>query len=108
MQSNNVKKLMNILGFDPNYSYSSMRKGGLDQRVMYNGVEFIWGLNEKGLPPTLIYPRPNIVIKSREGDITRTYYETRDFVMHRCIENEKPEDIVAACLDKTIVFKYGK
>lgn len=40
----------------------------LDHRYLKDGKEIIFGLNEAGKPPTLIYPRPNIEL-TRNGKI---------------------------------------
>ena len=37
--------------------YSSIIPGGVWSRYVKDGIEVIVGLNEKGYPPTLIYPR---------------------------------------------------
>tara|TARA_R100001086_G_scaffold67510_1_gene31652 strand:- start:2391 stop:2741 length:351 start_codon:yes stop_codon:yes gene_type:complete len=107
------------LGFNTNYSYSTMRNNGLDQRVMFNDVECIWGLRTKGYAPTLIYPRPRIILQAKNGTSgvwianeklsEFVYYnESFDFVMHRCIEKESAEDIIEAMFDKNKIFIYNE
>ena len=113
-----MKSLKELLGFKSDYSYSSMRRNGLNQRVFFNGIKCIWGLREKGKPSILIHPRPVIRLKAingedgkhiinfKENDVV-LYDEDFDFVMQRCIEREKPEDIIKAMFDNTIVFEYN-
>jgi len=43
---------------DNNFDFSSMREGGLDVRLVKDDSQFVYGLNEKNKPPTLIHPRP--------------------------------------------------
>jgi hypothetical protein len=38
--------------------FSSVTVGGVDVRLIKGNSVFIYGLHEKGKPPTLIYPRP--------------------------------------------------
>lgn len=47
-------------GEQSNTDFSSMVKGGLDVRYVKGSSEIIWGHHERGKPPTLIYPRPQI------------------------------------------------
>lgn len=103
-----MSSLLEILGFSPNQSYSTMIKGGLEQRVIYNGIECIWGLREKGYAPSLIHPRPNIRLYTIENGEEVIYNQHKDFVMHRCIQKEKPEDIIKAMFDKNISFIYDE
>ena len=46
-----------------NFNFSTMTEGGLDVRLVKGKSEFIFGLNEVGKPPTLIYPRTKELIK---------------------------------------------
>lgn len=40
------------------YSFSTMSSGDLDYRYILNDVEIIWGLDEHGKPPSLVWPNP--------------------------------------------------
>lgn len=108
-----TESLKELLGFKLDFNYSSM--GQLRQRVEYKGNEVHWGLNELGNSPILCYPRPKIEFKAKngyggkylanvpEGQIT-VFNEQFDFVMHRCIEQHKPEDIIEAMFDRSITL----
>lgn len=100
--------LKEMLGFLPNFKYSSL--GYSRQKVIYNGVECVWGLSEKGRPPTLIYPRPRIYVKRREViggvECNVIYDNNRDDSMSICIEKEEPEVIAKAMFDDNLYFEY--
>ena len=59
--------------------YSTMVSGGLFFVFIKDGHHVYYGLNEKGLPPTLISPRPEI---------------SSDHVMNRILEKFSPEEII--------------
>lgn len=108
-----TKSLKELLGFKLDFNYSSM--GELRQRVEYKGNEVHWGLNEVGKPPTLCYPRPKIKLVAKHGEDNKWYVDAEDdaiveyneqfdFVMNRCIEQHKPEDIIEAMFDRSITL----
>ena len=74
----------------------------LDHRYFLNGHEIVFGLHEANKPPTLIYPRPKINIKTNSGFIT----EESDDAMNIVLNKETPEDILMAIFDDNIVFEY--
>ena len=54
---------------DDNSVYSTMVSGWLDYRYILDGdekTEITFGLNEKGKPPTLCYPRPKGIYEDDE------------------------------------------
>lgn len=61
-----------------------------------------YGLNEVGKPPTIIYPRPKILV-TRDG---MTYDEHYDDSMNLALIKESFEDILNGILDKSILFQY--
>lgn len=63
-----------------NNVYSTLENGGLDFRFMKDGKEIIWGLNEKGNPPSLVYPRPDGM--------------NEDHKVHRFINDHTNEEIL--------------
>jgi len=78
--------------------FSTSLKGAVDVRYIKDNIEIVIGLNEKGKPPTLIYPRPKIMINGDE--------KNNDDAMNICLSKETPEDIFKAMFDKSITFKY--
>lgn len=57
-----------------------------------DGIEFYFGLSEKGKPPTLIYPRPNLKCNS--------FVDDND--INRLLMKYDSETIFKACLDKNV------
>ena len=49
-----------------NFNFSTMSEGGLDVRLVKYNSEFVFGLNEIGKPPTLIYPRTSDLRKDND------------------------------------------
>lgn len=43
---------------ETNSFYSTMTPGGLDYRYLLNDHEIIYGLDERGKPPTIVWPNP--------------------------------------------------
>ena len=77
----------------------------LDYRYVHPSnpsVQIVYGLHEVGKPPTLIYPRPRILVK-REG---RTYNELYDDSMNLALQNESFDDILNAIFNRSILFEY--
>lgn len=83
--------------------YSTMQGGGIDIRYIKDNIEIIWGLHEFKKPPTLIYPRPRIILINKNGF---TLNEINDDAMNICLKKESNEDIYKAMFDNSIVFKY--
>lgn len=93
--------------------FSSMVVGGTDIRFIKDKDfenQIIWGLNEHGKPPTLIYPRPKIKIKKHIEvmGITHIVYEdeSRDDSMNLCLSKENHHEILENLFDKNKVFEY--
>ena len=74
----------------------------LDHRYLLNGVEIIFGLNEYKKPPTLISPRPKILVHIDGKVLT----ESCDDAMNMVLMNERPERIHEALFDRKITFEY--
>jgi len=91
--------ITNKKGFKKEYNpsikddtFSTMVDGGLDIRYEKDDDIWIFGLHEKGYPPTLIYPRPNIVFKIKSTEdllLLRNLgyhkwkkYKIKDFVLN--------------------------
>jgi len=62
----------------------------------------VWGLSEKGKPPTLICPRPQISYTKENTYLIGAF----DDSMNICLQKEDPEDIYKALYNKSIVFTY--
>lgn len=111
--------------------FSTMVVGGLDIRFVKDGDfenPIVWGLNEYNSPPTIVYPRPRIIVK-RVRKQSSTYRrvsmkgveiikridpknyisienELRDDSMNLVLEKEDSELIFEALYDSSIIFKY--
>lgn len=92
--------------------FSSMVVGGLSicfvkDNDFNNGI--VWGLREYGKPPTIIYPRPRILViknsKSNEGS-KAFRSESYDDSMNLCLSKENHNDILKAMFDDSILFEY--
>lgn len=66
-----------------------------------NKRKICWGLSEKGKPPTLIYPRPNIQIK-RNNSYTINH---SDDYMNIVLQTTPHEKILEAMFDNKIIIK---
>lgn len=88
--------------------FSTLQNGGLDVRYIKDDIEIIWGLHEKDKPPTLINPRPKILVETNTDGRINRMNELRDDAMNICLKEEFPEDIYKALFDKTLEFKYEK
>ena len=57
----NFQEFLKANGWKPNREnddfFSSLVIGGIDVRYMKDDKIIIWGLHDRGKPPTLIYPR---------------------------------------------------
>lgn len=73
-------------------SFSTMVHGGLDIRYVKDNITIIWGLNEVGKPPTLIYPRPKV----KNNNLFILY---NDDLMNRILKNYSNEDIFNAMFE---------
>lgn len=73
--------------------------------------EIIYGLNEYGHPPGLIYPRPNVVV-SRMVEIAHNMFCVREFcnahdsTMDILFQNKSVEDIYNAIINSNIKFEF--
>jgi len=92
------------------YDYSTMREGGLDVRLIKGDSIFVIGLHELKKPPTLISPRPRILIQktivvdSVEKDIVINEHD--DDAMNFVLKEVECEDIFNAIHDKSICFQF--
>lgn len=100
-------------GFHPNYS--TMVLGGTRSLLEDSkGNKVTWGLNEHKKPPTLLHPRPKIILKRKyegKNDIIfeneiEILSELYDDAMNFCLQKESHEEIFKAMFDKSIVFEY--
>lgn len=106
--------------------YSSMRENGIDSRYIKDNIIFIWGLHEKGKPPTLISPRPRItktitktvrewreqgfILNNKvklDENVTITLNETYDDLMNEVLNKFSHYDIIEACTNKNIIFNLN-
>ena len=81
---------------DNNYFFSSMIHGFLDIRYIKNNKEFIFGLNEMGKPPTLIYPLPFIL----KNDI----FINCDDYTNEMLRTKSASEIYNAILNNNIIY----
>lgn len=92
--------------------YSTMVEGGLAVHYMKNSDEtkqIIFGLHEKGKPPTLISPRPNIILRLTDSEgRTTSMNQWFDDAMNVCLREETANKIYEAMYDKNIQFNYNK
>lgn len=86
--------------------FSTMQNGGIDIRYIKGDREIIYGLNEAGRPPTLIYPRPKIILIKNIDGRKRVYTDVFDDTMNICLKKEDPQVIYEAMFDKTKKFRY--
>ena len=84
--------------------FSTLQEGGLHVVYIKDDLKIWWGLNEQSKPPTLCYPRPNIMLKIADCSFGNQF----DDAMNICLKEESNEDIFKALFDKTIFFKYDK
>jgi len=72
----------NDFNYEPtlfNNNYSSLESGNLDYRFIKDGKEIVWGLNERGKPPTLHWPTsfiPNNNLTLTDDTIIRYLKDT--------------------------------
>lgn len=86
--------------------FSTLQNGGIDVRYIKDNIEIIWGLHEANKPPTLISPRPNILVETKKDSKIIKINQLRDDAMNICLKEETAEDIYKALFDRTIKFKY--
>lgn len=86
--------------------FSSM--GAVRKGYEKDGLRFVFGLNEAGKPPTLIFPRPNMgEFKYIEVDGKRKLVLTSrwdDDIMNIVLMTETPEKIYKSIVEKKGVF----
>ncbi|QNS40196.1 hypothetical protein H0S70_07220 [Chryseobacterium manosquense] len=83
--------------------YSTTRSNGIDSRYENEkGDLVIWGINELGKPPTLIFPRPEIIattdwFRMIDSKIELVKYRTecafKDDVMNGCLSSFDHQDV---------------
>jgi len=77
------------------FSLSSMDNGGLNHVWINGDKKITYGLNEFGIPATIIYPRPIGYIKTSDG--IEYYTPLRDYQMFNVLKklgNEKTLDLI--------------
>ena len=103
----NVTKEGKVEYVKPRSYFSSM---GMVSLVYVKGdKEIRVGLSEKGLPPTLMHPRPRMYSKKEtileDGTLLNGIYaQNSDKWMNRVLQNENVEDIYKALFDRSIKF----
>lgn len=97
----NFKTRKNELEKEGRHTISTMVN--LDYRYIKGDKTIVFGLNEKDKPPTLIYPRPLILVE-RNGKTNLA--DISDASMNICLMKESNEDILEAIYDRSIIFKY--
>jgi len=95
----------------PYYDFSTMRVGGISTFwIKDNDFEnpIVWGLNSMGKPPTLITPRPEILIKKINKD-NQVYFlnNSDDDAVNYVLSNEDSLLIYDAIINKNIFFHYN-
>lgn len=97
---NDIKTNNNISDFS---SMTSVRQG-----LIKDDFTIIFGLHEYGKPPTLIYPRPNIVELSHKEINNESkliiIHRIDDDAMNIILSEYKPEEIYKSILDDKRVF----
>lgn len=76
--------------------FSTMVGGGLDIRYVKDNVEITYGLNELGIPPTILSPLPNIKGGVNISEQNRTM---------RALNKYSSEDFFKAMFDKSIILE---
>ena len=105
-------------------SFSTMQKDGIDARFKKDNIVFIWGLHEKGKPPTLISPRPKIIKLGRKpfenwmgrwgikpdknGTVSDNKNESHDDMMNECLNIFPHETIIDVAINKNATFDLNK
>ena len=100
--------------------YSTMRVNGICSIYEDNqGRQIIWGLHEYKKPPTLIYPRPNIlkyIMLSEHPYISNIKFENDkricigqqyDDVVNQALKEIDNELLFEAMFDKSIIIKLN-
>lgn len=86
------------IGYDcvgsPKSGYSSIVPGGICSIYKKDNSSWIFGLNEKGHHPTLIYPRPYKDISyEKDGEFFIGKTKMRDSEIHTYLNSKKPDEI---------------
>jgi hypothetical protein len=68
--------------------------------------EIVFGLSSGDRPPTLIYPRPRIEVKRKQGDGVYIYDEQWDDNMNVAFQEKTNEEIFEAMYDSSICWKF--
>lgn len=78
----------------PKSGYSSIVPGGICSIFKKDNSTWIFGLNEKGHHPTLIYPRPNNKNSyEKDGLFYFSQYKMSDVEMHTYLNSKKPDEV---------------
>lgn len=67
----------------------------------------IFGLHVNKKPPTLIYPRPNMVLINANGIHDYTIRRFSDDYMNRILRDNPPHEVYNALFDKTKIYKFN-
>ena len=90
--------------------FSTMRPDGIDYRYVKDldfENEIVWGLNELGKPPTLKYPRPNVVRKKTINGISHTQNGVNDNEINDLLSRYPHEKILEAILSQKEILVYN-
>jgi hypothetical protein len=80
-------------------SFSTMQSGMLYVYYLRNEDTFLWGLNEFGKPPTLISPRPTILLHTQDD---RILSPVSDDYMNRLLQTTEPKELYESIFNGTI------
>ena len=102
-----VKYILNYktMKYEVSNSHVISTMSNIDHRYIHSedkANEICFGLSEAGKPPTLISPRPKIIV-IRENMVED---ERFDDSMNLVLNRESPKDILNALFDETVLFKY--
>ena len=108
------KYIMNCktMTYEPTDKHVISTMVNLDHRYIHPSIEgeICFGLHEKGRPPTLISPRPKIMIRRfKEVDgkqVIKLQDQSRDDAMNFVLGKESPEKILEALFNPDISFNY--
>lgn len=105
-----VKNVFNCktMKYEPVDSHIISTMTNLDHRYIHKNHKVIicFGLNERGKPPTLISPRPKIIVKSYINDKLVLRDEKLDDCMNLVLLNEDLNLVYDSLFDKSICFNY--
>ena len=77
--------------------------------IYYFGMGIIFGYTDEDKPPTLVYPRPRVIVRRYEpnGSIINDKFVSDD-TMRLVLASVESKEIFKALYDKSIVFNYDQ